>query len=207
VGVGCRFHVLRYQTHFRRYQGHRVPFSCFALPGTFSAVRRASSPDFMFCAPSLVFAGTEGVGSRFHVLRSRTPFRRYPWASGTVFIFCAPVLIFGGNEGVGSRFHVLRAQTPFSAVPRESGPIFLFCAPGLVFDDIQGDAGIVYMFCAPGLIFGGTKGVGSHFHVLRSRTHFLRYRRRRVPFSCFVLPNSFSAVPRASGPVFMFCGP
>jgi hypothetical protein len=26
-----------------------------------------------------------------------------------------------------------------------------------------------------------------------------------VPFSCFVRPDSFSAVPRASGPVFMFC--
>jgi hypothetical protein len=27
---------------------------------------------------------------------------------------------------------------------------------------------------------------------------------RRVKFSCFVLPDSFSAVPRASVPVFMF---
>jgi hypothetical protein len=44
------------------------------------------------------------------------------------------------------------------------------------------------MFCAPGVVFGGNKGVG-------------------VPFSCFALPDSFSAVPRASGPVFMFCVP
>jgi hypothetical protein len=28
-----------------------------------------------------------------------------------------------------------------------------------------------------------------------------------VPFSCFVLPNSFLAVPWTSGPVFMFCAP
>jgi hypothetical protein len=28
-----------------------------------------------------------------------------------------------------------------------------------------------------------------------------------VPFSCFARPYSFSAVPRASGPVIMFCPP
>jgi hypothetical protein len=65
----------------------------------------------------------------------------------------------------------------------------------------------VLMFCAPGLVFGGAEYVGSRFHVLPARTRFRRYRRRRVPFSCFVLPDSFSAVPSASGPVFMFCPP
>jgi hypothetical protein len=30
---------------------------------------------------------------------------------------------------------------------------------------------------------------------------------RRVPFSFFVHPDSFSAVTKASGPVFMFCAP
>jgi hypothetical protein len=87
-------------------------------------------------------------------------------------------------------------------------------------------SGPVFLFCAPELIFGGTEGVGSRFHVLRSRNRFQRYRGHRVPFSCFALPNSFSAVPRASvsfscfahldsfslvprvsGPVFMFCAP
>jgi hypothetical protein len=63
------------------------------------------------------------------------------------------------------------------------------------------------MFFTPGLVFGGTEGVGSRFHVLRSRTRFRLYRGRRVPFSCLVLPDSFSAVPRASGPVFMFYAP
>jgi hypothetical protein len=32
---------------------------------------------FMFYASGLVFNGTEAVGSRFHLLRSRTRFRRY----------------------------------------------------------------------------------------------------------------------------------
>jgi hypothetical protein len=44
------------------------------------------------------------------------------------------------------------------------------------------------MFSAPRIIFDGTEGVGSRF-------------------SCFVLPDSFSAVPRVSDPVFMFCAP
>jgi hypothetical protein len=30
---------------------------------------------------------------------------------------------------------------------------------------------------------------------------------RQVPFSCFALSNSFSTVPRVSGPVFMFYAP
>jgi hypothetical protein len=65
----------------------------------------------------------------------------------------------------------------------------------------------VFMFCALGHIFGGTEGVGSRFHVSRSRTRFRRYRRRRVSFYCFALSDSFSTVPRASTPVFMFCAP
>jgi hypothetical protein len=258
------FHVLRAGTRFRRYRGSRAPFSCFARPNSFSAVPRescpffmfcapelvfggprASCPVYMFCAPGLVFGGTEGVSSRFHVLHNRTRFRRYrgrrvPFscfahpdsfsavqrASCPVFMFCAPGLVFGdieafvsrfhvlhartrfcgGTEGVRSRFHILRVRTrlrryrggrvpfssfarqeSFSAVPRASGPVF--------------------MFCALGLIFGDTESVGSRFHVLRARTYFRRYRGRRVPFSSFACPNSFSAVPRASCPVFMFCAP
>jgi hypothetical protein len=74
---GPRFHVLLALTSFRRYHGRRVPFSCFVLPDSFSAVPRASGPIFMFFAPGIIFSVTEGVGSRFHVLRSRTHFRRY----------------------------------------------------------------------------------------------------------------------------------
>jgi hypothetical protein len=142
-GVPSRFHVLRSHTHFRRCRGRRVPFLCFALPNSFSTVLWVSLPVFMFSARGHVFGCTEGVGSIFHVLSSRTRFRWY-------------------------RGHL---------VP----------------------------FCISGLIFGGTGGVGSRFHILRVRTHFRRFRGRRVPFSCFARPYSFSAVPRASGPVFKFC--
>jgi hypothetical protein len=148
-------------TRFRRYERRRVPFSCFALPGSFSAGPRASGPVYMFCVPEPLF-GPEGVRTRFQVLRSRDHFD-----VGTVFMFCAP----------GPVYDILRAP----------GPIF--------------------MFCVPRPIFGGTEGVGSRFYVLRSRTHFLRYRGRRVPFSCFAFQDPFSTVPTASGPVFMFCAP
>jgi hypothetical protein len=67
-GVGSRFHVYCSQTHFRRYRGCRVSFSCFthrdsffqryrrprvfflcfALPDSFWAVPSASSLVFMF---------------------------------------------------------------------------------------------------------------------------------------------------------------
>jgi hypothetical protein len=165
----------------------------------------ASIPIFMLCAPELVFGGTDGVGSLFHV-----------FTLGHVF---------GGAEGVRRRFYVLcsRArfrlfrghrvpfscfalQDSFSAAPRSSGPIFIFCTPGL--------------------IFGGIEGVGSRFYILRARTHFRRIRGRRVPFSCFApwtrfrrfrglrvlfssfaSLHSFSAVLRASVPVFMFFAP
>jgi hypothetical protein len=63
------------------------------------------------------------------------------------------------------------------------------------------------MFCTPGVVSRHTEGIVSRFHVLRSQTRFRRYRERQVSFSSFALSDSFSAVPRASGPVFMFCAP
>jgi hypothetical protein len=45
------------------------------LQDAFSAVPRVSGLIFIFCAPGLIFGGTEGVGSGFQVLRSRTNFR------------------------------------------------------------------------------------------------------------------------------------
>jgi hypothetical protein len=166
-GVRSFFHFLRSQNHFRRYRGRRVPFSSFVCTDSFSAVPRASGPFFKFCAHGLVFGGTVGVGSRFHVLRARNSFRRYRGRQVPYSFFARP--------------------DSFSAVERASHPIFMFCAPRLVFD--------------------GTKGVGSRFVVLLSRTHFRRYRGRRVPFSCFVSADSFSTVPRSSCPDFMFCTP
>jgi hypothetical protein len=161
-------------------------FLSFVCPDLFSTVPRASDPVFMFCALGQVFGGAECVGSRFHVLRSRTHFQRY------------------GTKGVGSRFHVLRVRTHFR---RKRGCLVLFSCFALPesFPTVPRESGPVFKLCAPGLIFGGTVGIGFRFHVLRSRTCFRRYRGRRVPFSCFVLPDSFLAVPSASGPVFMFC--
>jgi hypothetical protein len=105
---GSHFHVVRVGTSFRRYRGRRVPFSCSACPDSFPTVPMASVLVFKFCTPGLVFDGTEGVGSRFYVLRALTPFRRYRGHRVSFFLFCDPGHVFGGTEGVGSRFHVLR---------------------------------------------------------------------------------------------------
>jgi hypothetical protein len=121
-------HVSSPQTRFRRYRGRRVPFTYFALPDSFSAVSRASGAVFMVCASGLVFGSTEGVGSCFNFLSSRTRFRRY--------------------RGRRVPFSCFALSSSFPAVPRASGPVF--------------------MFSTLGHIFGGTKGVGSCFHVLCS---------------------------------------
>jgi hypothetical protein len=76
-GVGSHFHVLRTHTLFRRCRGRRFPFSYFTRPDSFPTVPRASGPVFKFCAPRLVFDGTAGIASCFHVLRALTRFRRY----------------------------------------------------------------------------------------------------------------------------------
>jgi hypothetical protein len=220
---GPVFMILRSRTLFRRCRVRRVPFSCFARPDSFSAAPRAVGFYFTFCAPGLIFGGTEGVGSLFHVFRFRTRFRRYrgrqcPFScfalpdsfsavsrvSGPVFMFYAPGLILRRTDGVGSRFHVLRSRTHFKPYSRRWVPFSYFALPDS-FSVVLRASGPFFSFCAPGLIFGGTEGVEFLFHVLRSRTHFRRYRGRRVPFSRFALPGSFSAVPRASGSFFTFC--
>jgi hypothetical protein len=121
-------------------------------------------------------------------------------------MFCAPGLVSDGSEGVRSRFHVLRPRTRFR---RHRGRRFPFSCFALSdsFSAVPGASGTVFMFCVPALVFNGTEGVGSRFHVFHCRTHFLRFRGRRVPFSCFASPHSFLAVTRVSGPVFMFCVP
>jgi hypothetical protein len=88
--VGSCFHVLRSRNHFRRYRGRWLPFSCFPLPNTFLVVLRASGAVFMFCAPGLVFGGTEGVGFRFHVLSSLTLFQRYRGCLISFICFARP---------------------------------------------------------------------------------------------------------------------
>jgi hypothetical protein len=193
-------HVMRARSCFRQYRGRRVSFSCFALLDSFSAVPRAFDPVFMCCALELVFGGTEGIGSRFHVLRVRTHFWRcggrrvsflcfalpdsfsgVPRASGPIFMFCAPRLILGGTEGVGSRFHVLRSRTHFRRYRGRQVPFSCYARP-VSFSAVPMVSGPDLKFSASGLIFGGTEGVWSRFHVLRARTHIRRYGGRRVPF-------------------------
>jgi hypothetical protein len=191
-GVGSCFHVLRSRTRFRHFRGRRISFPCFASPYSFSAAPRASDPVFMFCAPILNFSDTEGVESRFQVLRARTHFRRNRWrlfscfaltdmflavwrASGPVFMFYATELIFNGTNGVGSRFHVLCARTRIRRCEGRRVPFSCFALPDS-FSAVLRALCLVFMFCVHVLDFDGSEGVGSHFHVLRPRTRFLRYR-------------------------------
>jgi hypothetical protein len=195
---------LRFQTRFGRYRWRRVPFSCFAPSNSFWAVQRAPSPFLCFVHPDSFSTVSSASSPIFHVLRSRTNFRRYrgrwdafscfmppysfstiPRASGPVFMFCAPEPVLRGTEGAGSSFLCFVLPDSFWAVPRAPGPVVIFCATRL--------------------IFGGTEGVRSRYHVLHSRVCFRWYRGHRVPFSCFALSDSFLTVPRASGPVFIFC--
>jgi hypothetical protein len=161
---------------------------------------------FIFCALWRIFGGTEGVGSRFHVLCARTYFQQYRGHRLPLSCFCVPGLIFGGPEGAGSRFHILRSRTRFRRYGVRWVSISCFAIPDS-FSAVPRASGSVFMFCTSGLIFGGIEGVGNCFHVLRSLTHFRRYRGRRVPFSFFALPNSSSAVPWSTCLVFLFCAP
>jgi hypothetical protein len=170
LGVGSLFNVLRSRTHFQRYRGRQVPFSCFALPDSYSAVPSASGPVFMFRGPKHIFGGTVGVGSLFHVLCSRTHFPRYLGRR-------VPFLCLAHFESF------LRFALPntFSMVTWASGPFSCFALPN-TFSALPRASGPVFMFSAPGLIYGGFEGVRCSFHVLHSRTRFRRYRGRQVPF-------------------------
>jgi hypothetical protein len=148
----------------------------------------------MFCAPGLIFDDTKGVSSNFNVLRARTHFWWYRGRQLTFLSFALP--------------------NSFSTVPRASGPIFMFFGLPDSFSAIPRAPGPVYMFCTLGLIFGGVECVGSHFYVLRFRTHFRWYRgrldsfpRASSPVFLFYAHGSFPTVPPVSGPVFMFCAP
>jgi hypothetical protein len=185
--LGSYFQVLRSQTRFWQYSEHRVPFSFFARPNSFSAVPMALGPVFIFCAPGLIFGGTAGIGSHSQVLCSQTHF------------FC-------DTEGVGSNFIILRVRALFRRYRRRRHS-FSCCELPDSFSTVPRASTSVFMFCASGLVFGGTEGFWSRFHLLRSWTHFQRYRGHLVPFSCLSLPVLFSAVPSVSGHIFMFCVP
>jgi hypothetical protein len=136
----------------------------------------------MFCAPRPVFGGTERANSSFHVLHSRIRFWQY--------------------RGRQVQFSCFALPDSFSTVPRAPGPVFMFCAPENSFLAVPRALGPAFMFCAPEPVFDSSEGVESSFHVLRSRACFRRYRGCRVQFSCFVLPDLFSTIPRAPSPVF-----
>jgi hypothetical protein len=186
-GAGCCFLILRSRVVSRGTEGVFVLFSCFSLPDSFSAVPRTTGLIFIFCAPGHVLRRKRGCRTSSSCFALPESFPTVPRASCPVFKFCAPGLVFNGITGVGFPFHV-------------------FSTPELIFG-VNEVVGSRFMFCAPGLIFGGTEGVGSRFYVLRARTDFRRYRGRPIPFSCFLHPDMFSAIPRTSGPILMFCPP
>jgi hypothetical protein len=134
-----------------------------------------------FCDPRLVFDGTEGVRSHFHVLRFRTHFRRLrvrlvplacfalpnmfravQRASGLVFMFCALGLILGDTEGVGSNFHVLRSQTRFRRNQGRRVPLSCFAVPHSIWA-VPTTSSPVFMFCALGIV--SHYKVISHYHI------------------------------------------
>jgi hypothetical protein len=149
-GVGSRFHVLCSLTSFWRYRGRRISFSCFALPDSFLAVPRASGLVFLFCATGLVFGGTEGVRSYFHILRSRTRFQR---CRGRPFLFSRSALpdSFSAVPELRVPFSCLARPDPFSIVPRTLGPIFVFSTPELIFNGTEGDGSRFHVFSLPDL--------------------------------------------------------
>jgi hypothetical protein len=103
-------------------------------------------------------------------------------------------------------FHVLRSRTCFG---RYRGRRLQFSC--FVLSDsfwaVPRVSGFSLMFCAPGLALDCTEGVGSHFHVLLSLTHFRCYRQRRIQLLCFALSILFSTILWTLGPVSMFCTP
>jgi hypothetical protein len=145
----------------------------------------------MFCTPRLIFGGTQGIRNQFLILHSRICFRRFRVRLVTFSRFVR-LEWFRWSRGrqvpfsCWVSFSCFVLSELFPAVPRPSGAFFIFCAPGL--------------------FFGGTEGLGSRFHLVRSRTHCRRlYHRHLVLFSFFALPDSLLAVPRASTHFHVLC--
>jgi len=204
-GVGYCFHVLRSRTHFRRYRVRRLPLSRFALTDTFSVVPSALGLVFTFCVPRLIFGRIEHVESRFHVLRSRTRFRRYR-ARWVPFPRFAPPPHFRRYRARRLPFDRFALPKSFLTVPRASSLVLTFCAPWHI-STVPSVSAPVITFYAHKHVFCSTELVESHFHVFLSRSNFQQYRSRRVPFSRFLLPNTFLAIISVLGPIFTFCAP
>jgi hypothetical protein len=153
-GVESCFHILRTRCRFPRFRGHRVPFSCFALHDSFSAFQGRRFSFASFARPDSISV--------------------VPRTFGPVFMFCAPGYVFDGAECVGSRFNVLCAWTHFCRSRGRRVPFSSFALPD-TFLTVQRASGTFFIFCAFGLVFDGNEGAGSRFHLLRSRSRFLRY--------------------------------
>jgi hypothetical protein len=145
--------------------------------------------------------------SRFPRYRGRRdPFSYFVFPDSFSAVLRATGPIFDSTEVVVTRFLFLRSRTYFRRQREWRVPFSCFAISDS-FSVVPGAMCPVFLFYAPALVFGGTEDVGSRFHILCSLTHFRWYRGRQVPFSCVELPDSFSAVPTASGPVCMFCAP
>jgi hypothetical protein len=145
-GVGSTFHVLRFQTLFRRYHRRPVLFSCFALLDSFSAVPRAPGHFFMYCPQRLIWAEPRALGSPSYFA---LPDLFSTVTSCPICMFCAPRPILCGTECVESQFHVLRGRTHFRQNRGRGRRVLFSC------------------FALLDSFFGGTEGVRSRFHVLR----------------------------------------
>jgi hypothetical protein len=141
----------------------------------------ASGPVFIFCASELVFGGTEGVRSCFHVLRSHTHFVPYRGRRVPFTCFAFPDCFSAVPRASNSFFILFRFRTRFWRYRGCRVSFSCFALPDLV-GSVQRASGPVFMFCAPGLAFDGTEGAWPCFHVLRSRNRLGPYQGRRVPF-------------------------
>jgi hypothetical protein len=144
-------------------EGGLVPFSCFALLYSFWAVPRVSGVVFKFCTLGPILGGTEGGLVQFLCFALQDSYSKIPRVSGPVSYFALP--------------------DSFLAVPRASGAesSLYFTLLGS-FSMIPWASGSVLMCCAPELVSDGIEGVGTRFHVLRSRARFGRNRGQRVQF-------------------------
>jgi hypothetical protein len=133
----------------------------------------------MFCALKPIYGGTEGAGSRFHVLLSKTHYWQY--------------------HGRLVQFSYFALSDSFLAVPREPGLVLMIYTSGVIFDGTEGNRSSFQVFRSRH-VFNSIEGAGSSFLVLRTRTRFRQ--NQPVKFSCFSLPDSFSAVSRVSGSIF-----
>jgi hypothetical protein len=143
------------------------------------AIPRARGPIIIFTLPGLVFGDIEGAGSSFHVLCSRTHFRRYRKGQAQFSYFVLP---FSMVLRVSSPVSMFYTPKFISNETEGRSPDFMLYARRIIFDGTKGVRFQFSYFVLPnhfsvvpralGSNFHGTEGVVSHCQVLRFRTHF-----------------------------------